>query len=200
MAIRDRDVALARLTQAQLREMHYQMALIRRFEEKAAQEYTLGKIGGFLHLYIGQEASRAWAPSRRCARTTTSSSSYREHGHAILKGIEPEAGHGRALRQGDRLSARARAARCTCGATSTRCMGGQAIVGGAAPIATGLGFAIQVPGRQTASRSCSSATARSTRAPSTSRSTSPPLWKLPVVFICENNQYSMGMAVQRRGR
>ncbi len=62
MAIRD--VALAGLSREQLLHMHYQMVLIRRFEEKAAEEYTLGKIGGFLHLYIGQEANGVGALSR----------------------------------------------------------------------------------------------------------------------------------------
>ena len=97
--------------------MHYQMVLIRRFEEKAAEEYTLGKIGGFLHLYIGQEANGVGAISA-LRPSDYVVSSYREHGHAILKGIEPKRRHGRAVRQGDRRAARARAARCTCTAPS----------------------------------------------------------------------------------
>ena len=88
MAIRDRDVALAGLTKAQLVEMHYQMALIRRFEEMAAEEYSLGRIGGFLHLYIGQEASGMGIISALRPEDYVVSS-YREHGHAILKGMEP---------------------------------------------------------------------------------------------------------------
>src|SRR5215831_17700736 len=90
MAIRNRDVTLAGLTRDQLLEMHYQMVLIRRFEEKAAEEYTLGKIGGFLHLYIGQEATGVGALSALQPEDYIVSS-YREHGHAILRGIEPKA-------------------------------------------------------------------------------------------------------------
>ena len=83
------NIALAGLDQEQLLHMHYQMVLVRRFEEKAAEEYTLGKIGGFLHLYIGQEASGVGALSAlRPGDYVTSSS--REHGHAILKGVDPK--------------------------------------------------------------------------------------------------------------
>ena len=76
------NAALAGLTRTQLLEMHYKMALLRRFEEKSAEEYTRGKIGGFMHLYIGQEAVgvgciAALRPDDKIL------SSYREHGHAI---------------------------------------------------------------------------------------------------------------------
>jgi len=83
------NIALAGLDREQLLHMHYQMVLIRRFEEKAAEEYTLGKIGGFLHLYIGQEASGVGALSALRPGDYVASS-YREHGHAILKGVDPK--------------------------------------------------------------------------------------------------------------
>ncbi len=86
MAIRE--VALGGLTREQLLGMHYQMVLIRRFEDKAAEEYSLGRIGGFLHLYIGQEASGMGVISALRPEDYVVSS-YREHGHAILKGMEP---------------------------------------------------------------------------------------------------------------
>src|SRR5258705_7212695 len=81
---------VAGLTRAELLHIHYKMALLRRFEEKAAEEYTRGKIGGFMHLYIGQEAVgvgclAALRPDDNVL------SSYREHGQAILKGMEPRA-------------------------------------------------------------------------------------------------------------
>src|SRR5438876_5918550 len=79
------DLTLAGLTRTQLLEMHYKMALLRRFEEKSAEEYTRGKIGGFMHLYIGQEAVGVGAiTALRSADKILSS--YREHGHAIAKG------------------------------------------------------------------------------------------------------------------
>ena len=70
--------------------MHYKMALLRRFEEKSAEEYTRGKIGGFMHLYIGQEAVGIGAITALRADDKILSS-YREHGHAIAKGMEPRA-------------------------------------------------------------------------------------------------------------
>src|SRR5260221_10757977 len=85
-----RQATLAGLSRDELLNLHHQMVLLRRFEEKAAEEYTLGKIGGFLHLYIGQEASGMGIFSALRPDDYTSSS-YREHGHAILKGMEPRA-------------------------------------------------------------------------------------------------------------
>src|SRR5258707_1215171 len=78
---------VAGLTRAELLHIHYQMALIRRFEEKSAEEYTRGKIGGFMHLYIGQEAVgvgciTALRPSDKIL------CSYREHGHALADGMD----------------------------------------------------------------------------------------------------------------
>src|SRR6516165_9062677 len=84
------DLTLGGLTRTQLLEMHYKMALLRRFEEKSAEEYTRGKIGGFMHLYIGQEAVGIGAITALRADDKILSS-YREHGHAIAKGMEPRA-------------------------------------------------------------------------------------------------------------
>src|SRR5204862_7033306 len=82
------DLTLAGLSRTELLQMHYKMALLRRFEEKGAEEYTRGKIGGFMHLYIGQEAvgvgsMAALRPGDKIL------CSYREHGHALAKGMEP---------------------------------------------------------------------------------------------------------------
>lgn len=81
-------MTLAGFTQAQLLEMHYLMALLRRFEEKSAEEYTRGKIAGFMHLYIGQEAVGAGCISALRPDDKVLAS-YREHGLAIAKGMEP---------------------------------------------------------------------------------------------------------------
>src|SRR5213594_3066291 len=83
------NATLAGLTRTELLEMHYKMALIRRFEEKSAEEYTRGRINGFMHLYIGQEAIgvgsiAALRPEDKIL------SSYREHGHGIAKGMDPK--------------------------------------------------------------------------------------------------------------
>src|SRR5579872_1410996 len=84
------NATLAGLTRTQLLEMHYMMALLRRFEEKTAEEYTLGKIGGFMHLYICQETVGVGMITTLRPQDKVLSS-YREHGHAILKGMEPRA-------------------------------------------------------------------------------------------------------------
>src|SRR5260221_11509391 len=85
-----RQATLAGLSRDELLNLHYQMVLLRRFEEKAAEEYTLGKIGGFPHPYIGQEATGvgAGSPMRPPDYIV---SGYPENGHAILQGIEPPA-------------------------------------------------------------------------------------------------------------
>ncbi len=77
------NATLAGLTRTQLLEMHYMMSLLRRFEEKSAEEYTRGKIGGFMHLYIGQEAVGVGSMAT-LGKQDKVLSSYREHGHAIL--------------------------------------------------------------------------------------------------------------------
>src|SRR5438132_13508032 len=81
------DLTLAGLTRTQLLEMHYQMALLRRFEEKSAEEYTRGNIGGFMHLYIGQEAVGVGSIST-LRPDDKILSSYREHGHALVRGMD----------------------------------------------------------------------------------------------------------------
>jgi len=192
MAIRD--VTLAGLRREQLLEMHYQMVLIRRFEEKAAEEYTLGKIGGFLHLYIGQEASGMGIFSALRPDDYVSSS-YREHGHAILKGMEPRVVMAELC---------GKAAGCSKGkggsmhmwSNEHSLMGGQAIVGAQLLTATGLGFAIQYQGEDRVSVSLFGDGAVDEGAFHESLNLAG-VWKLPVVYICENNQYSMGMAVHK---
>jgi pyruvate dehydrogenase E1 component alpha subunit len=111
MAIRN--ATLSGLTRTQLLEMHYKMTLLRRFEEKCAEEYTRGKIGGFMHLYIGQEA--VGVGSIAALRPTDKIlCSYREHGHALAKGMDPRAVMAN-YSVGLLAVARARAAPCICG-------------------------------------------------------------------------------------
>src|SRR5260370_4917259 len=82
------NATLAGLNRIQLLEMHYKMALLRRFEEKSAEEYTCGKIGGFMQLYIGQEAVGVGSISTLRPEDKVLSS-YREHGQALMRGMEP---------------------------------------------------------------------------------------------------------------
>jgi pyruvate dehydrogenase E1 component alpha subunit len=192
MAIRE--VALGGLTREQLLEMHYQMALIRRFEDKAAEEYSLGRIGGFLHLYIGQEASGMGIISTLRPEDYVVSS-YREHGHAILKGMEPRAVMAELLGKATGCS-KGKGGSMHMYSAEHNLIGGQAIVGAQLAIATGLGFAIQYQRENRVAVSLFGDGAVDEGAFHESLNLAA-LWKLPVVFVCENNQYSMGMAVTK---
>ncbi|HEU0001798.1 MAG TPA: pyruvate dehydrogenase (acetyl-transferring) E1 component subunit alpha [Ktedonobacteraceae bacterium] len=188
------NATLAGLTRKQLLEMHYRMSLLRRFEEKCAEEYTRGKIGGFMHLYIGQEAVGVGSittlePQDRVL------SSYREHGHAIMKGIEPQAVMAELF---------GKSAGCSKGKGGSMHMwsnergmfGGNAIVAAQLPMAAGVAFAAQYLGEPRVTMCFFGDGAVDEGAFHESLNLAS-LWKLPVVFICENNQYSMGMAVEK---
>jgi pyruvate dehydrogenase E1 component alpha subunit len=192
MAIRD--VAVAGLSRDELLRTHYEMVLIRRFEEKAAEEYTLGKIGGFLHLYIGQEASGIGAISALRPEDYVVSS-YREHGHAILKGLDPKVVMAELFGKATGCS-KGKGGSMHMYSTEHNLIGGQAIVGAQLPIATGLGFSIQYQGEQRVAVAFFGDGAVDEGAFHESLNLCA-LWKLPVIFYCENNQYSMGMAVQK---
>jgi pyruvate dehydrogenase E1 component subunit alpha len=192
MAIRN--VTLAGLDREQLLHMHYQMVLIRRFEEKAAEEYTLGKIGGFLHLYIGQEASGVGAISALHPEDYVASS-YREHGHAILKGIDPKAVMAELFGKSTGIS-KGRGGSMHMYSAEHRLIGGQAIVGAQLAIGTGIGFASKYLGTSDITVVMFGDGAVDEGAFHEALNLAS-LWKLPVVFYCENNQYSMGMAVSK---
>jgi len=171
-----------------------QMLLIRRFEEKAAELYTLGKIRGFLHLYIGEEAvavgaMQALTPEDGIVAT------YREHGQALARGMPAGSlmaemygkangcsrGHGGSMHFFD---------------VSRRFYGGHAIVGGGLPVAVGLALADKLQGRArvTACFFGDGAVAEGGFHESLNLAA---LWKLPVLFLCENNLYAMGTALAR---
>lgn len=192
MAIRN--VTLAGLEREQLLHMHYQMVLIRRFEEKAAEEYTLGKIGGFLHLYIGQEASGVGALSA-LRPTDYVASSYREHGHAILKGIDPKAVMAELFGKSTGIS-KGRGGSMHMYSAEHRLIGGQAIVGAQLAIGTGIAFASQYQGTSDVTVAMFGDGAVDEGAFHESLNLAG-LWKLPIVYYCENNQYSMGMSVTK---
>ncbi len=192
MAIRE--ATLAGLTRPQLVDLYEQMTLLRRFEEKAAEEYTLGKIGGFLHLYIGQEATGVGALSI-LRPTDYVVSSYREHGHAILKGIEPRAVMAELFGKATGCS-KGKGGSMHMYSSEHRLIGGQAIVGAQLVIATGIGFGIQYQGLDDIVLVAFGDGAVDEGAFHEALNLAA-LWKLPVVFMCENNQYSMGMAVTK---
>ena len=134
-----------------------QMALIRRFEEKAAEMYAQGKIGGFLHLYIGQEAVAVGAISTLRADDYVIVA-YREHGHASPRG-PTRADHGRAVRRGDGLS-KGQGGSMHLFDKSVNFLGGYGIVGAHLPLAARRRASRSSTGRATRSCCASSATAR----------------------------------------
>lgn len=171
-----------------------QMILLRRFEEKAAEVYTLGKIRGFLHLYVGEEAV---AVGTACALQPDDAvvATYREHGQAIVRGVAP--GVVMAEMYGKATGCcRGRGGSMHLFDAKTRFYGGNAIVAGGLPLAVGLALADRMQGRAqvTACYFGEGAAAEGAFHESLNLAA---LWKLPVLFLCENNLYAMGTAIWR---
>jgi len=176
------------------RKLLYQMLFIRRFEEKAAEMYALGKIGGFLHLYIGQEAVAVGAISVLRPDDYVIAT-YREHGHAIAKGSDPKRLMAELFGKATGVS-RGKGGSMHLFDKSRNFLGGHAIVGGPLPIAAGVGFAINYRGGDQVILSFfgDGTVPQGEFHESLNLSA---LWKLPVVWICENNRYAMGTAIDR---
>jgi pyruvate dehydrogenase E1 component alpha subunit len=171
-----------------------QMLLIRRFEEKAAELYTVGKIRGFLHLYIGEEAvavgaMQALTPDDGVVAT------YREHGQALARGIPAGALMAEMYGKANGCS-RGRGGSMHFFDVARRFYGGHAIVGGGLPVAVGLALADKLQSRAgvTACFFGDGAVAEGEFHESLNLAA---LWKLPVLFVCENNLYAMGTALHR---
>jgi pyruvate dehydrogenase E1 component alpha subunit len=170
------------------------MLRIRRFEEKAAELYTVGKIRGFLHLYIGEEAvavgtMQALTPDDAVVAT------YREHGQALARGL-PAGGLMAEMYGKANGVSRGRGGSMHFFDASRRFYGGHGIVGAGLPIAVGLALADQLQGRArvTACFFGDGAVAEGEFHESLNLAA---LWKLPVLFLCENNLYAMGTALER---
>ena len=123
------------------------MLRIRRFEESCAELYSATKIRGFLHLYVGEEAVADRRDDRARRPTTPWSSTYREHGHALARGVPMDALMAEMFGRQSTAAAAAAAGRCTCSTRATRFYGGNAIVGGGLPLAVGLALADKLAGR-----------------------------------------------------
>lgn len=175
---------------------HYlrQMLLIRHFEEKAGEAYSLGKIGGFCHLYIGQEAVAVGAISV-LRPDDYITSAYREHGQALARGMSSRAVMAELF---------GKATGCSHGKggsmhlfdASLGFLGGHGIVGSHIPIAAGAAFAIKYRGGDQVSV-CFFGEAAANIGAFHETLNMASLWQLPAVFICENNGYGMGTAVAR---
>ncbi|MEE9324233.1 MAG: pyruvate dehydrogenase (acetyl-transferring) E1 component subunit alpha [Dehalococcoidia bacterium] len=171
-----------------------QMLLIRRFEEKAAEMYMRGKIGGFLHLYIGEEAVAVGAIS--CLKPEDYIvTHYREHGHALVRGIEAKRIMAELFGKATGTS-KGKGGSMHLFDASKGFMGGYAIVGGMMPVGVGLALASQFKeeGRVTMCFFGDGAVNQGEFHESLNLAA---LWKLPIVFLCENNGYGMGTHVDK---
>jgi pyruvate dehydrogenase E1 component alpha subunit len=171
-----------------------QMLRIRRFEEKCAELYSAGKIRGFLHLYIGEEAIAAGVMPALEADDAVLAT-YREHGQALARGLP--AANVMAEMFGKREGcSHGRGGSMHLFDVSRRFYGGNAIVGGGLPVAAGIALAdkMQKRARVTACFFGEGAVAEGEFHETLNLAA---LWKLPVLFLCENNLYAMGTALSR---
>ena len=170
------------------------MLRIRRMEEKSAELYGAGKIRGFLHLYIGEEAVAVGALHALSADDNVVAT-YREHGHALVRGMDMGAIMAEMYGKQEGC-ARGRGGSMHLFDAKTRLFGGNAIVGGGLPLATGLGLAakMQQESRLTACFFGDGAVAEGAFHESLNLAA---LWQLPVLFCCENNLFGMGTAIER---
>ena len=171
-----------------------EMIRIRRFEEKCAELYTQEKIRGFLHLYVGQEAVAAGVIPALEAQDAVVAT-YREHGHALVRGISSRAIMAEMFGKLEGCS-RGRGGSMHLFDAATRFYGGNAIVGGGLPIAVGLALADRMLHRPrvTACFFGEGAIAEGVFHESMNLAA---LWRLPILFCCENNLYAMGTALDR---
>jgi pyruvate dehydrogenase E1 component alpha subunit len=184
----------AQLDAAQARSRLAQMIRIRRFEERCADLYRAEKIRGFLHLYIGEEAIAVGVMS--CLTTEDAVvATYREHGHALVRGVSANAIMAEMFGKREGCSA-GRGGSMHLFDAATRFYGGNAIVGGGLPLAVGLALADKLQGRArvTACFFGDGAVAEGEFHESMNLAA---LWQLPVLFCCENNLYAMGTALGR---
>ena len=192
--IEPEDDSIVETTIEELKPLYRQMLAIRRMEEASAKAYSQGKIGGFLHLIIGQEAVCVGAIAALEPKDYVVAT-YREHGHAYAKGVSSRAilaelygkktGLVKGLGGSMHLFSK-----------EHNFLGGYGIVGGHVPIAAGAAFASKYRGDGRVTL-CFFGEGASTIGGFAEGIALAALWKIPVVFICENNQYSMGTPLYR---
>ena len=170
------------------------MLLQRRFEERCAEAYALGKIGGFCHLYIGQEAVSTGTLSMLRPDDYVITT-YRDHGQALARGIPPRTVMAELFGRSDGC-ARGKGGSMHLFDRSRNFLGGHGIVGGHIPIATGVGFAIKYRGGDQVI-ACFFGEAAINNGAFHEAANMAALWKLPVLYIIENNRYGMGTAIER---
>jgi pyruvate dehydrogenase E1 component alpha subunit len=203
----DEDFALRSLADAHAADRRYkagkeellhfyeQMLLIRRFEEKAGQLYGLGLIGGFCHLYIGQEAVAVGLQSALKAGLDSVITGYRDHGHMLAYGIDPRVIMAELTGRHSGIS-KGKGGSMHMFSVEHGFYGGHGIVGAQVPLGSGLAFAHKYRGDGGVTLAYfGDGAANQGQVYEAFNMAS--LWKLPIVFVIENNQYAMGTAVNR---
>ena len=179
----------------ELLHFYEQMLLIRRFEEKAGQLYGLGLIGGFCHLYIGQEAVAVGLQSALAAGKDSVITGYRDHGHMLAYGIDPKVIMAELTGRQAGIS-RGKGGSMHMFSTEHAFYGGHGIVGAQVPLGAGLAFAHKY---RDDGGVCMAyfGDGASNQGQVYETFNMASLWQLPIVFVIENNQYAMGTAVKR---
>jgi pyruvate dehydrogenase E1 component alpha subunit len=177
-----------------LKKLYADMLLIRRFEERAGQLYGMGLIGGFCHLYIGQEAVVVglMGAAKEGDQQITA---YRDHGHMLAAGIDPKAVMAELTGRSTGLS-RGKGGSMHMFSSEKKFYGGHGIVGAQVPIGTGLAFANKYRGNKSVCLTYFGDGAANQGQVYESFNMAE-LWKLPVIYVIENNQYAMGTSVER---
>ena len=183
-----------KLPKPELVKLYRQMLLIRRFEEKVGEMYMAGKIGGFCHLYIGEEAVGVGALSA-LREDDYALGAYRDHGHALVRTGNPKAIMAELFGKATGIS-KGRGGSMHMFSVEKRFLGGDGIVGGDMPVAAGIAFAVNYRGGDQVVMCFFGDGALNEGAFHESLNVAS-LWKLPVIFICENNEFGMGTAVKR---
>ncbi len=182
-------------TKPEMLEFYREMLLIRRFEEKAGQLYGLGLIGGFCHLYIGQEAVAVGIQSALTPGKDSVITGYRDHGHMLAYGIDPKLIMAELTGRAAGIS-RGKGGSMHMFSTEHKFFGGHGIVGAQVSLGAGLAFAHQYENDGgVAVAYFGDGAANQGQVYETFNMAA--LWKLPIIFVVENNQYAMGTAVER---
>lgn len=177
-----------------LKEMLYQMVLGRIFEEKCAEVYRMGKIGGFCHLYIGQEAIGVGS-MMALKPTDMVITSYRDHVQAMIKGLSPESVMAELYgKEGGCVGGKGGSMHMF--SKEHEFYGGHGIVGGQIGVGMGMSFAAKYKGTDQVTL-CFFGEAAVNQGIFHESLNMAQLWKLPCIFICENNQYGMGTSQAR---
>ncbi|MHB0911987.1 MAG: pyruvate dehydrogenase (acetyl-transferring) E1 component subunit alpha [Armatimonadota bacterium] len=182
------------LTKDELLDMYRQMLLIRTFEERSQEQYTKGKIGGFLHLYIGQEAVGVGFISALSERDYIVGA-YRDHGQALARGMEPKRVMAELFGKMTGVS-KGKGGSMHLFDVARGFLGGYGIVGGGIPIAAGVGLAIRYR-KEDRVVVCFFGDGAVNEGAFHEAMNLVALFKLPVIFLLENNMYGMGTSVER---